>query len=515
MDLTHRLRLARATPPADLAWFALDRGMRRLPADRLRASLSRAPLPWDDGLLRAWGQAGAARLGPGEDAFTALRSGLVRVGGLEAPLRPHGHWGAAEGPPLLQEAAGYLDGLCVAASHAPAQLKTIVADLPRRLRSGAPLHPYPTATRLLNTLRAAALVAAGGPTSALEPLRALAAGDLLWLTLRWERYSPGNHRIRELAALRLGWAVFGRPGWYAAPLEAALKDQLLPDGGHVERCPSYHLRVLRDLVELRLALGAAAVPLPLLHRALAWALTVALPDGLPLLGDGVATCTPDLETLLEVAALPTPPSAPEGRISLPDSGFEGVRDRDALLLLRGGPTPVRARGHVHGDQGSIVWSHQGRRVLDGLGVSTYSAGPDRDRDRQASSHSTVELDGEPQLRCFGAFRSTDSAQGCILGPGAVRVTWPSGAVLDRRVERVDDGIVVTDRLDGAGTAWFHVPDARLDDGVIRQEGRRVLIEGAELAPSVWHPDLGAPRPAVSARVRIEGACTTRVTVAAP
>lgn len=502
-------------PPSHLAWFALDRGLRRLPAGRLRSALVRAPLRWEEDLLQRWGRAeGAARLGPGEDALSALRSGLVRIGGLDAPLRPSGPWGATGGPPLLREAAGYLDGLCGAATHDPALLEALARGLPRRLRSGAPLHPYPTATRLLNTLRSAALLAARGPSGALDALRALAAGDLLWLSLWWERYSPGNHRIRELVALRLGWAVFGRPGWYATPLEAALDDQLLPDGGHVERCPSYHLRVLRDLVELRLALGADAVPLPLLHRAFAWALSVALPDGLPLLGDGVASCTPDLRTLLEVAALPTPPSAPEGRISLPDSGIEGVRDGDEVLLLRGGPTPTLARGHVHGDQGAITWSHGGRRVLDGLGVSTYSDGPDRDRDRQASSHSTVERDGEPQLRCFGAFRSTDSAQGSILGPGSVRVTWPSGAVLDRLVERVQDGLVVTDRLDGAGTAWFHVPDARIQDGLIRQEGRTVRVEGAALAPSVWHPDLGAPRPAVSARVRIEGARTTRITLLA-
>ncbi len=45
-------------------------------------------------------------------------------------------------------------------------------------------------------------------------------------------------------------------------LARELPRQILPDGGHVERCPSLQLSVLRDLVDLRGALLAAQYPVP-------------------------------------------------------------------------------------------------------------------------------------------------------------------------------------------------------------------------------------------------------------
>src|SRR5262249_59752162 len=45
-----------------------------------------------------------------------------------------------------------------------------------------------------------------------------------------------------------------------ALLEAELKRQVLPDGGHVERNPSRQLRVIRDLAEIELAFSRAGRP---------------------------------------------------------------------------------------------------------------------------------------------------------------------------------------------------------------------------------------------------------------
>lgn len=45
-------------------------------------------------------------------------------------------------------------------------------------------------------------------------------------------------------------------------LERELPEQILPDGGHVERNPSVHLAVLRDLIDIRSALRAAKSEVP-------------------------------------------------------------------------------------------------------------------------------------------------------------------------------------------------------------------------------------------------------------
>src|SRR5207249_951199 len=68
-------------------------------------------------------------------------------------------------------------------------------------------------------------------------------------------------------------------------------DQLLPDGGHVERSPSYHRQVVSDLdhvAELVRRTGQAIPPWldAAVSRGEAWQAALAGPDGrLPLLND--------------------------------------------------------------------------------------------------------------------------------------------------------------------------------------------------------------------------------------
>ena len=70
----------------------------------------------------------------------------------------------------------------------------------------------------------------------------------------------GNHVIRNARALVLGGAAFGSTAMLERGvdlLERELPVQVLPDGGHYERSPVYHLVVLRDLLEIA---AAADVP---------------------------------------------------------------------------------------------------------------------------------------------------------------------------------------------------------------------------------------------------------------
>ena len=54
----------------------------------------------------------------------------------------------------------------------------------------------------------------------------------------------------------------------AGELDAELREQILPDGCHISRNPSEHLRVLRDLLWLQHGLRAANAPVPMsVHAA--------------------------------------------------------------------------------------------------------------------------------------------------------------------------------------------------------------------------------------------------------
>lgn len=94
----------------------------------------------------------------------------------------------------------------------------------RHLARVIPNAPTPCGT---GTLRGAALLAA---------LKGLIYGGLCL---------PGHEALRD-RALRL--------------LDRHLPQQILPDGGHVERCPETHLAVLRHLVDIRALLRVARLP---------------------------------------------------------------------------------------------------------------------------------------------------------------------------------------------------------------------------------------------------------------
>src|SRR5207244_169283 len=104
-------------------------------------------------------------------------------------------------------------------------------------------------------------------------LLASAYAQLRFLSRNLEHDVRGNHLIANLRALVCGAIFFegdeprrwrGVALWL---LEIEIGEQVLPDGGHFERNPAYHLLVLRDLGDIWRWLGAAAPPW--LHDAIA------------------------------------------------------------------------------------------------------------------------------------------------------------------------------------------------------------------------------------------------------
>lgn len=77
----------------------------------------------------------------------------------------------------------------------------------------------------------------------------------------------GSGRIVALCAALVADAAFGglarSARGAAGELDAELREQVLPDGCHISRNPSEHLRVLRDLLWLQHGLRAANAPVPL------------------------------------------------------------------------------------------------------------------------------------------------------------------------------------------------------------------------------------------------------------
>ena len=237
-------------------------------------------------------------------------------------------------------------------------------------------HPYPLSTRVGNWVAALTLA----PELASPRLSASLWRQLRRLEANVEDDVLGNHVIRNARALVLGGAAFDAPPLDRHGIDLLrreLPEQVLPDGGHYERSPVYHLVVLRDLLEVQ-AVSPHSWIGDAIERMRAFAAALARPDGEPaLFNDGGLDQAPRLE-------LPDPP---DGLVVFEDSGFAVVREGPLWLAFRCGPfapdyppgarargravvpglvgraAGARGRGHVH------VRAGAGARLVPGDGVA--------------------------------------------------------------------------------------------------------------------------------------------------
>jgi uncharacterized heparinase superfamily protein len=338
-------------------------------------------------------------------------------------------------------------------------------------RNGDAWHPYPLSTRVGSWIAALTLL----PELSSPELSASLWRQLERLRANVEDDVLGNHVIRNARALVLGGTSFGAADVTRRGIELLrreLSEQVLRDGGHYERSPSYHLVVLRDLLEIQ-----AASPHSWLAEAIdrmrIFAAALARPDGAPALFNDGTVDAPQLEL----------PEAPEGLSVFADSGFVVVRDGPLWLAFRcGSPAPEFLPAHAHADALSFQLWWQGRPVVVDPGTFTYEPGADRDWFRSTRAHSTVCVDGHNQFRLWGAFRSgplpkvslryarEQALEASVVLPGRVRHV--------RRIEWAGDEVWVYDQLEGKG---LHHLESRLVWAPERPQVELELLGSGELA----------------------------------
>lgn len=305
-----------------------------------------------------------------------------------------------------------------------------------RNRSGREVgwEPYPLSLRIVNWLkflvRHQARIESLGEVRAQERIVASLAEQTATLEGRLEYHLRGNHLLKNIKALLFAAALLDcaeSERWWTAGaklLERELDEQILPEGGHFERSPMYHLQVLEDLTDLHELSGASDRPLGpaafLADRITAmtsWARALSHPDGeIPLLNDsafGVARPLTDVLALAERClstqgkrAFERAPE-PQPLTVFPQTGYAVIRDvpSNSALIFDGGPLgPDYNPGHGHCDVLSYELSLDGRRVVVDTGVSTYEQGPERHYERSTAAHNTLRIDGQEQAEIWASFR---------------------------------------------------------------------------------------------------------------
>jgi uncharacterized heparinase superfamily protein len=364
------------------------------------------------------------------------------------------------------------------------------------------------------------------------------------MNLEWD--VGGNHLIKNLKALT-GAAVFLRDAellHYAVDRVVAQMDvQVLDDGGHYERSPSYHCQVLGDLIDIRALLTAAGHKVPpavcdAIVRMREWLGQMLMPDGdVPFFNDSARVGRSTIQALKPETV------ARSGPTVLAASGYVVAADDGQFIVIDAGPPcPPDLPAHAHSDCLSFELCIGTRRVAVNSGVSTYEPGPRRTYERSTRAHNTIEIDSEEQTETWGAFRAArragavlercrhDAAGMEIVGShdGYSRLT---GAPLHRRTWLITDGSIrIVDEVTGEGAhavaAWLHFGDGdRVDtepgSSRFRTSHVEVDVDGTNLDCEIIPPGreqegwmalgFGDQRPAPALVARTSGMLPLRIT----
>ena len=275
---------------------------------------------------------------------------------------------------------------------------------------------YALSLRVVVWMQQMARRGASLPLAARAAIDASLASQMRFLEHNLETDLGGNHLVKNIKALVWASAYFAGADsqrWRNMALgllRAALAEQILGDGMHYERSPSYHCQVFADLLECRHVLGAGALDGELdrfLHAMAQVAADLAHPDGrIAQFNDsGLSMAYAPGECLDVFERLLSTRPKPRAVFGLAQAGYFGLRTKSTYLVADCGRiAPDDLPAHGHGDILSFEWSVDGQRIIVDPGVFEYVAGEKRARSRSASAHNTLCFSGADQAEFFGAFR---------------------------------------------------------------------------------------------------------------
>ncbi len=351
---------------------------------------------------------------PGDAAKgQAILNGRISLIGLQRAFEVPFDWNAAEMPLLWRFTLHYFDWLDDVAATADPEAsgfaRVAVADwIERHRRVTEPAwHPYPLSLRLCAWLRNGPFLLSGAVPEFKAEFATALARQARHLVRVVEHDVAGNHVVKNLKALIVAGTCLperqtaGRRALNL--LESEISRQILSDGCHYERSPSYHFQVLVDLVEIREVLGNGA-PTWLVDAIERMAPALAFfrhGDGaLALFNDGETGNPATIEHTL--ALTPFDGATPD---DLPSAGYARLIGGGTSVLFDAGRCcPDDLPAHAHADTLAFELSCGTERLVVNSGTFAYQDSRWRNRLRGTAAHSTVSIDDVDSAEVYGVFR---------------------------------------------------------------------------------------------------------------
>ncbi len=357
--------------------------------------------------------------------------------------------------------------------------------------------PYAVSLRLVNLLKVSHHMSHDEPTlSHIERL-----GQ--FLEKRREYHIMGNHLLKNIKALIFYHLYFQHGTEKLEPelrlLHDQLNEQVLPDGWHFERTPTYHLIVLEDLLDIYHVLPGSILKgfanelgrkiESMLHVTGYWK------EEYPLFNDssyGSAPSAKAVQLYAETLGFGIPAPKDEFK-AFPDAGYFAYFNPQFTVWIDAGDLgPKYLPGHAHNDSLSFILYLKEKVLFGDTGVCSYQDGELRNISRSVKSHNTVGIDDVEPSEYWGNFRYGRKVELCsreIRKDGLCAEIKYRGKRHERTWEIHPKRIRISDRIEGGvGTAYFHLASGY---GVrLEQNGRQVIITEADKMIAEVHSDHG-------------------------
>ncbi len=371
-------------------------------------------------------------------------------------------------------------------------------------------HPYPTSLRLVNWIRAFEQL---GTVDANQTRLRSIARQAAHIESNLEEHLGGNHLIENYFALIVAGLFSRGPAaerWLhlgVAEFERELSQQVLPDGGHNERSPSYHFEMnlrCRETIQL---LEENRRPVPDILRDIDRRMEIFFtsllhPDGnIPLFHDSELITNRRLDRYRRLGSR----SGVETSAAFPESGYFVFSSQDARLIADfGAPGSSENPGHQHAGIFSFELSIGDQRVIVDTGTPTYDPGADRDRLRGTAAHNTLTADHGDQFDVWKTFRVGKRAWLRELKHSSTTVEaihdgyHDLGLIHRRRITTLSSGgWQIDDSLEPTTPAGVHSAASRFH--LHPNIEARLQSQAVELAPTGWElVVVEGPQPAVEA-----------------